>query len=163
MSSLLLKRSNSAILLSSPLLAFLSPPFDVAYNRAANMPGQHRCYRSFGKADTQHLYGETVSWSLAIASTAQLAIGRGSTPLGDTSFYTSQDKEVVNPFLLVLLCAASYMNRLLNAAGHRAFRLRAFDQTTALEPLGTRNRRRARDWSRRRIPSPTIHSSQAHV
>ena len=33
-----------------------------------------------------HLYGETVSWSLAIASTAQLAIGRGSTPLGDTFF-----------------------------------------------------------------------------
>jgi hypothetical protein len=36
--------------------------------------------------DIQHLYGETVSWSLAIASTAQLAIGRGSTPLGDTVF-----------------------------------------------------------------------------
>ena len=35
----------------------------------------------------QHLYGETVSWSLATASTAQLAIGRGSTPLGDTSFF----------------------------------------------------------------------------
>ena len=34
----------------------------------------------------QDLYGETVSWSLAIASTAQLAIGRGSTPLGDTTF-----------------------------------------------------------------------------
>jgi hypothetical protein len=34
----------------------------------------------------RHLYGETVSWSLAIASTAQLAIGRGSTPLGDTFF-----------------------------------------------------------------------------
>jgi hypothetical protein len=33
----------------------------------------------------QHLYGETVSWSLATASTAQLAIGRGSTPLGDTN------------------------------------------------------------------------------
>jgi hypothetical protein len=35
----------------------------------------------------RHLYGETVSWSLAIASTAQLAIGRGSTPLGDTFFW----------------------------------------------------------------------------
>lgn len=35
----------------------------------------------------RHLYGETVSWSLAIASTAQFAIGRGSTPLGDTIFF----------------------------------------------------------------------------
>jgi hypothetical protein len=42
-------------------------------------------YSSKGQiAVTQHLYGETVSWSLATASTAQSAIGRGSTPLGDT-------------------------------------------------------------------------------
>ena len=46
-------------------------------------------------ASIQHLYGETVSWSLAIASTAQLAIGRGSTPLGDTTFF------VFTPFLAV--------------------------------------------------------------
>ena len=50
----------------------------------------------------QHLYGETVSWSLAIASTAQLAIGRGSTPLGDTTFL--YPLSVYNFFALSLLC-----------------------------------------------------------
>jgi hypothetical protein len=44
-------------------------------------------YATKAKLIIRHLYGETVSWSLAIASTAQLAIGRGSTPLGDTFFF----------------------------------------------------------------------------